>query len=199
MLVVRKETLQGLNTQIAAIKGAGKTAGQVLFGVTQFATGVTLPSRFAPVRRLRPYTEQDYRPSGWTALYDGIGMTIDRLQQEADSAETAFLVITLTDGMENMSSVYKDGRTLAAKIKMLEATGRWTFTFIGANVDLETIRKTLQLQGGNVTTYVPDAAGTVTAFNATAAATTRYLGERALGVTTVGNFYASSTPTKTAG
>lgn len=80
---------------------------------------------------------------GMTALYDGIANCINniRLKMDADKREDkAALVVIQTDGHENQSSDYagEEGRVKINKlINELEATKRWTFVFLGENIDKE--------------------------------------------------------------
>ncbi|MFY7943969.1 MAG: vWA domain-containing protein [Crocinitomicaceae bacterium] len=95
-----------------------------------------------------PLSTTNYSPSGTTALLDAIGTAVDRLS-EADKDETTnFVVIILTDGYENASIRY-NYHMIAEKIKSLEATGRWTFTFLGADMDAIHTSKMLNIKSEN--------------------------------------------------
>jgi hypothetical protein len=80
---------------------------------------------------------------GMTALYDAIGNCINsiRLKMDADKREDkAALVVIQTDGHENASSDYsgEEGRQKINKlINELEETKKWTFVFLGENIDKE--------------------------------------------------------------
>ncbi len=75
-------------------------------------------------------TPGQYYPSGGTPLLDGVADTIDLLatQTHAHYKRSSFLVVTLTDGEENTSRK-TTATSLAARVKQLQATDRWTFAF----------------------------------------------------------------------
>ena len=61
---------------------------------------------------------------------------------------TTFVVVILTDGFENSSRRYtlEDIRTM---ITRLEATGNWTFSFIGATLDAVDIAEQMSIKRQN--------------------------------------------------
>ena len=60
------------------------------------------------VHEVEPMTEKEYNPDGGTALFDSIGMMMDRLREVDDylSENSAFLLMIITDGEENSSRRY---------------------------------------------------------------------------------------------
>lgn len=66
---------------------------------------------------------------GCTPLFDSVGQAIEICQKTPDfeNPEVAFMVTTITDGMENAS--VKWGPKLGEVINQLQGTDRWTFTF----------------------------------------------------------------------
>jgi len=93
----------------------------------------------------RPITEvkklTDWWTGGMTALFDAIGYGINKVKKQYDAddrEDKAVLVVVQTDGGENQSSDFEgeEGRLKIKKmIDELEATGNWTFTFLGENLD----------------------------------------------------------------
>lgn len=80
-------------------------------------------------------TEANYRPRGMTALLDAVGKTI--VEFEAATAlgdDDRVLVVVQTDGAENHSTEF-DRAQIAEMIKAREATGKWSFLFLGAGPD----------------------------------------------------------------
>jgi uncharacterized protein YegL len=76
--------------------------------------------------------DTNYRPRGGTALHDAIGLTVTGFETRTTLADgDRVLVVVSTDGHENSSREYR-----ADQIKSLiadrEATGRWTFVYLGA-------------------------------------------------------------------
>jgi hypothetical protein len=82
-----------------------------------------------------------YWTGGMTALYDGIAKAIgevSRAMSQDTRTNKAALVIIQTDGDENYSIEYKgrEGQKRLQKyISELEATGLWTFVFLGEDID----------------------------------------------------------------
>lgn len=76
-------------------------------------------------------TSDLYRVRGNTALLDAVGGTVSAV---VDNGSDRYIVITHTDGEENASREWT-----AEKVKTLierhEATGRWSFSYFGADVD----------------------------------------------------------------
>jgi hypothetical protein len=81
---------------------------------------------------------ENYIPNGGTALYDAIGLSVTKLQemQEISTLQmpTTVVVVILTDGHENSSSLFNLSK-IKKLISQLEETGNWTFSFIGATLD----------------------------------------------------------------
>jgi len=79
-----------------------------------------------------------YRTSGSTALFDAIGKTIFQIENEmkakGDRPTDTAVVIIITDGYENASRLFSL-KDIRESIMRLEATGRWTFSFLGATLD----------------------------------------------------------------
>lgn len=99
----------------------------------------------AEVGACEPLSKANYKPFGSTALLDAIGIATDRLLELHTDETTKFVVIILTDGYENASIRYTYHR-IAEKIKTLEATGRWTFVFLGADMDAIHTSKMLNIK-----------------------------------------------------
>lgn len=80
-------------------------------------------------------TEANYRPRGMTALLDAVGKTITEFESATTLGDDdRVLVVVQTDGAENRSREYTSA-TVAALIKEREATGKWSFVFLGAGPD----------------------------------------------------------------
>jgi hypothetical protein len=62
------------------------------------------------------------------------------------------VMIILTDGMENASRQFTYHQ-IAATIKSLEETDKWTFTFLGADIDAIHTSKMLNIREENVISF----------------------------------------------
>lgn len=82
--------------------------------------------------------ELTYRPSGCTAMYDGIGTAIDEIgkwlndMSEEERPEKNLIVI-MTDGEENSSHEYQPSK-VREMIKHQEDKYSWNFLYIGTDI-----------------------------------------------------------------
>lgn len=191
MAPIRKETVEMFNQQVKAIK-AGQEEMDTRVSLFTFSSIADEPTFWnQPTSELREYTEGDYVPSGWTALYDSVGMAIDRLSalKEASDPDCSFLVVIITDGDENRSQKHT-GFSLANVIKALQSTGKWTFTFLGANVDVEKMATQLNLHKGNVQSWVTSSMGATFASHTHASSVSNYMNARSHGIGAVADFFS---------
>ena len=101
------------------------------FSLTLFDTVVTIKYKAVPLGKVGKLSEANYLPDGNTALLDAIGETVQKV--ETDGFEKVITVI-MTDGEENSSREWTQ-EGIRELIKNKEATGNWTFVFMGANLD----------------------------------------------------------------
>jgi hypothetical protein len=77
-------------------------------------------------------TATNYRPRGGTALRDAIGLTVTKFETGTTlGSDDRVLVVVSTDGHENSSREYGAGQ-IKTLIADREATGTWTFVYLGA-------------------------------------------------------------------
>jgi uncharacterized protein YegL len=147
MAPIAAETVTVINEQLEKL-GNEKLTDKVT--LVTFSTTVDAPHLLNTSDR---FSAEDFKPAGWTALYDAIGETITNLQTlEQTDPDTAFLVIIITDGAENMSKNFNQTR-LAGLIKELQDSKKWTFVYLGTKADLFTVEQTLNIPFGNVETF----------------------------------------------
>src|SRR5260221_3802777 len=81
MATVAPETISSSNDQIETIKkeSVGMDTRVIL---TLFNTIVSPVFFNVPVDKLQPLTGESYISYGWTAMYDGICKTVDRMEKE---------------------------------------------------------------------------------------------------------------------
>src|SRR5690606_452018 len=123
------EALSGLNDELKTIaKNAREFDQTTTISLVTFSTKVDEP-RFLELEE----EVTDYNCSGWTALNDAVGHTIQMLKsiEVAEGEDVAYLVLIVTDGMENSSREFSSEQ-IATMINELEQRGNWTFTFMGA-------------------------------------------------------------------
>ncbi len=186
---IREETIQAFNQQVETIKeNSEKVATEVT--LVTFNTEVNEPIHWKqPADSLVELTEKDFIPNGMTALYDAVGTTISKFQKDPDYDDEAvtFLVIIVTDGLENNSKEY--GQSLPALIKDQEANGRWTFTYLGANQDVLAVAKAMNINASNASQYVATAQGVGEASKGLTRGISTYFSATSTGQTQVQNFY----------
>lgn len=96
---------------------------------------------------IKELTPEEYIPGGMTALYDAINTAIQLIEPKL-SFEDAGLVVVITDGGENSSSPI-NREYVPKKIKELQTSEQWTFTYMCTEQDLAAIEKTLGAHTGN--------------------------------------------------
>jgi uncharacterized protein YegL len=156
MQSIRNEAIQMFNDQVKAIKKNAKKMKDTTVSLFTFSTVADEPVVFnKPVNDLKEIGMEQYNPQGWTALYDSVGMAIERLSAlpEMSDPDCSFLVIVVTDGEENKSQHFS-GQRLADHISLLQKAGRWTFTFCGANIDVEKLAQQLHIDKGSTYTFM---------------------------------------------
>jgi hypothetical protein len=90
----------------------------------------------APISQARLLNESTYNPNCSTPLYDALGESLTRLRYKINQEEDHHVLVTiLTDGEENSSKEFTNSM-INKMVKELKKAG-WTFTFIGANIDVE--------------------------------------------------------------
>lgn len=185
---VRDVTIQGFNEQIQRIANYTKDQ-DIKVSLIVFNDPLNIREVFwrAHPNEVKEIDKKDYRPNGSTALNDAVGSTINRLALEEDK-EASYLVIIMTDGEENASRVISR-QQVASRIKELQETKRWTFSYIGANMDMSQVAKAYNIPVGNTQAYVGNIQGTIAAASLTSGATANYLHQRTLGNQAVTSFY----------
>lgn len=176
MQAVKSEVLSGFREYLDGLKKGMATESELYFSLTLFDSSV-LPQKpylVAPVETVLPLTEATYFPNGMTALYDAIGNSIrdvDEVIRQRGLKVNRVLTIIHTDGEENSSREFG-----CADIRRMreekEATGHWTFVYIGASPTTYLDAEKLGIARGNTMKY--DADKTSAMYGAMASATAGY-------------------------
>lgn len=151
-------TIEGFNSQLKTLQQLKKEnpENEYLVSVTYFEDEVMEIMKFAPIEQIQLLSRENYRPGGLTALLDGIGKSIESIRknydQEIRENLASVVMVILTDGGENASKFYT--RNLVAEmIKELDATGKWTFSFLGADLDAVTASNDLNIRRENIISF----------------------------------------------
>lgn len=153
-----ESTINGFNTQLDTIKSLQKEFPEQEFkaSLTIFDNHVEAVFSQVGVEEFTTLNYKNYYPNGSTALLDAIGISINEIRIKNESKiisdEMSVVMVILTDGMENASRQFTYHQ-IAATIKSLEATEKWTFTFLGADIDAMHTSKMLNIREENVISF----------------------------------------------
>jgi len=150
----RHETLQNLNLHLKTIQNLQIEFPEQIFKVslTLFNTRLSQKWQYKSPLDIQPLPLDDYNTEGSTALLDAIGTQIHEIQHkfgdQMESNEATVVMVILTDGEENSSRFY-DFPFISKTIKRLEKTGKWTFTFLGTDIDAFHVGEMLSIKREN--------------------------------------------------
>ena len=154
----RETTLQGFNAQLETIESLQNEFPEQKFEVslTIFDHEVDHVLTHIGVNSFKDLIYNQYLPSGTTALLDAIGTSINQIRIKNESSilndEMSVVMVILTDGMENASREFTYHQ-IAATIAQLESTDKWSFTFLGADIDAIHTSKMLNIRQENVISF----------------------------------------------
>jgi len=160
MSSISEETISSFNSQIKSIKESAKKSDTYVT-LTLFNTTVSISKFAESINNIDEITKEDYIPSGFTAMYDAIGLTIERMKKEIvdiDDPNTAVLFIIITDGAENSSKTWK-AQDISRIVSQLNETKRWTFSVLGANIDLAVLSSNIGIAKSNMAVFTASSAG----------------------------------------
>jgi Mg-chelatase subunit ChlD len=150
---VRIETLNAVNRQIEAIRELSEKNRdqEIRVSLMTFNTDTKTVFKHLDPRQVSLIAMRQYKTDGGTALLDALGMAIaetERIISENDDV----VIVVLTDGEENASQ-YFSFKQIASRIRSLKKTERWTFSFLGADIDGWQIAKNLQIEKDEVRSF----------------------------------------------
>ncbi len=136
---IKNTIISGFNEVVQTVKGVAKEYPEQEHFIT-FVTFNSLKTNTLleneKVEKLREITKKDYNPTAGTPLFDAMGDSISQLRKITQThSDYNVLVTILTDGEENSSKEY-NGATIKKMVEELKSEN-WTFTYIGANHDVE--------------------------------------------------------------
>jgi uncharacterized protein YegL len=151
-------TIEGFNSQLNTLKQLKleHPENEYIVSVSFFEDEVMDIVKFAPIEQIQMLSRDNYRPGGLTALLDGIGKSIESIRrnydQEIRQDLASVVMVILTDGGENASKFYTRN-LIAEMIKELDATGKWTFSFLGADLDAVQASDNLNIRRENIISF----------------------------------------------
>lgn len=131
-----KDNIGGFNR---FVKEQREQDGEANLTLTIFDNEHTLVHDGININDVPELTSETYFARNWTALYDAICTTIDRVGQRlSNMAEedrpSQVIVLIMTDGAENASTEFTVDN-VRQRIETQQNEYNWKFTFIGANQD----------------------------------------------------------------
>jgi len=154
----RATTIAGFNSQLETIQQLQKEFPEQEFEVSLTLFDDIIEHVFTQVglNTFEKLTTSMYVPNGCTALLDAIGMSINQIRMTNESKilndEMSVVMVILTDGMENASREFSY-HTIAKTIAAMEETEKWSFTFLGADIDAIHTSKMLNIREENVISF----------------------------------------------
>lgn len=146
MHLIKPQAISGLNETLQTIKAAQEkydSQNHYVTLVTFNSDKVKTIYDCCPANRIQELSNNDYQPNAATPLFDVIGISLTRLNEEVED-EDKVLVTIITDGYENASREYS-GKAIFQLIEGLKVKG-WIFTYIGANQDVEKVAASMGIR-----------------------------------------------------
>jgi uncharacterized protein YegL len=158
MAGLENQTMEGFNTQLRTIQQLKMEFPdqEYLCSLTYFNQHIQDRIKFGQVENIQPLSQENYIPNGTTALLDAIGKSIYSIKNKfgKDIAEDkmSIVLVIITDGHENSSRMYSY-HDVAHLIKELDGSGKWTFSFLGADFDAIHTSHMLNIRRENVMNF----------------------------------------------
>lgn len=157
---LESDTIGGFNSMIAKQK---KEDSDCYVSVVLFDDRSEVIYDRVNLKKIEPMNDNQYVPSGCTALLDAIGGAIHHIKnvhkyarEEDRPAKTLFIITT--DGMENASRQYTYEKVKQMIEKQKERNG-WEFLFLGANMDAVEVAGRFGIGSNRAVTYENDSEG----------------------------------------
>lgn len=208
----RSRTIEGINTNIAALKKEVDADTEILNTQLQFSgvngnmfsfTQASNEQDFVfkrigqQVNDLADMTLADYEPSGWTPLLDAVGLGVEKVKEfhgdKLGDDNLKVIVTIFTDGEENSSKKF-NREQIKQMIEHFQSDGKWTFTFVGCGSieDVSATSATLGVSANNTVAYAATDTGTAEAYTKIATSYSNFARSAKLGTVDKDLFTAKS-------
>ncbi len=148
MQTIKKTIIQGFNEIVQTVKGIQKEYAEQehFISLVSFnGLGMKVLHFMDPVGDLKQINHKRYRPNASTPLFDALGFGLNKLREELKNLQNYNVLVTiLTDGEENASKEFTASaiKSLIDELK----TEQWTFTYIGADHDVESMAFSISIE-----------------------------------------------------
>ena len=189
MAALRDDTIGSFNKFLADQRAE---PGEARLTVVKFATGVKTLYRGVDLPKVPQMSRSQYKPDGWTALYDGLGYALEVEGHRIFREQWAqgVIVFVVTDGEENYSKKFTGAR-IQEMVKHAEKHG-WKFVYAAANVDAFTTGAAMGFARSMSVNTQNSSTGTHAAYGAMSNVAKKYRSHGASGQS-VGSFSADMT------
>jgi len=150
-----EETIAGMNEQIQQVKkDFDKDNMDVNVYFVKFNGNVEAVFMNKSIGDLKEITTEDYQPGGSTALYDAVGLALTEIQSHKESKDdnASILVTVISDGQDNSSTKF-NAETLSKMVKECQDSKKWTFAYLGAEMDLAEAKANTGFYAGNMASF----------------------------------------------
>ena len=158
MAGMQHQAVEGFNVQVKTLQELKQTYldQDYTVSLTFFNENVRDIISNGKVEQLVPMNPKTFLPNGSTALLDAIGKSIYQIKSDFGPAlsndEASVVMVIITDGEENASRFYTY-HEIARMIKELDETEKWTFSFLGADLDAIHTSQMLNIRRENVISF----------------------------------------------
>jgi len=141
MQSIKKTIMNGFNEVVQTIKSVALEYPEQEHTVTFVSfnsSGIKKIHENSKIESLNQIDDRSYQPNGGTPLFDAMGISILNLNsiiEKENPKNYNVLVTILTDGEENASKEHT-GETIKEIVELYKSKN-WTFTYIGANHDVD--------------------------------------------------------------
>lgn len=191
---LRTTVVNGYNRMLAATKAS--FAGQDVWALMQtFSDSTRIVTQVSELSGLPEISDRDYWNSsagGYTALFRSVDDAITSLLNQPANKDTAYLVITFTDGDENASGTRGAIEAIMSRCTELEGRGTWTFTYQVPPRSADSFARNWSVPRGNIREWEATTRGFNEAVQHTNSAVQAYASARSLGHTQVASFYVTT-------
>lgn len=166
MYPLKDDTIGGFNSMLEKQR---KIDGEVYVSTVLFSDRSKVIHDRIGIKEISDMKNEDYEPSGCTALLDALGdaikhiSTIHKYARKEDVPDNTLFII-ITDGMENASHRYND-KDVKRMIEEKKKKG-WEFIFLAANIDAIETASTYGINKDMAAQYVNDSDGVTANFDA---------------------------------
>jgi len=154
----RNDVIGGFNTYLSDLKKDSNIDARV--SLTTFNSNIKKEYTCKKLADVDELTHNTYSPTGSTALNDAFIETVkevrDRIAKSKAKSKPKVLCVVFTDGEENASRNHpgEEGkRTVKELIDDLNATGFWTFVYMGADQDAWSASQSYGFSAANSVSY----------------------------------------------